>query len=518
MNLYGLLDAIIGKVNRSVKVDTQELGETLQKQARDNISAVGKEEVCNPNLLTNWYFLNPVNQKGQTKYSAAGITIDRWGADGITTIESGVSSTSAFYQVVSDKFMQGLLGKTITLSALDNSNLVYTTFQLPDTLPADYVFVTKIEGDDILSVVLKAGNNSQLLRVTSGFNNLIAVKAEIGDTQTLAHQDSNGNWILNEIPKYEEELLKCRQYDPDTDKYIGLRKFSQPQNLLDNSDFTNPINSKNIADGATIPAYTNFIDRWGSHSATEETVYITEQGVDTSAHRIYQRMLSEKIKGLVGKQVTAAVKFYDGTLSVMSFILKEAPGNNQWTDSMSNLYMIVSGIQDSTIYEFIIQNMPSPIQWAALYAGLYTIDTLPEYQSKGYETELAISSQYNPISTIYKGAYSMDLLWANASPASDFAAQTLALDLQDYDFVVISCNYADGTNVYGTNFCPKGFKTGLSAIAYSSNLYIAMREATVDAAGITFGDGYRQSLNASSATKNAGNCIPITVYGVKGVG
>ena len=34
--------------------------------------------VSNPNLLDNWYFGNPVNQKGQTSYTGAGYTIDRW--------------------------------------------------------------------------------------------------------------------------------------------------------------------------------------------------------------------------------------------------------------------------------------------------------------------------------------------------------------------------------------------------------------------------------------------------------
>jgi len=38
-----------------------------------------------------------------------------------------------------------------------------------------------------------------------------AVKLEIGSTQTLAHQENNV-WVLNEIPNYSDELIKCQRY------------------------------------------------------------------------------------------------------------------------------------------------------------------------------------------------------------------------------------------------------------------------------------------------------------------
>ena len=39
-----------------------------------------------------------------------------------------------------------------------------------------------------------------------------AVKLELGSQQTLAHQDADGNWILNEIPDYGEQLRRCQRY------------------------------------------------------------------------------------------------------------------------------------------------------------------------------------------------------------------------------------------------------------------------------------------------------------------
>lgn len=39
-----------------------------------------------------------------------------------------------------------------------------------------------------------------------------AIKLELGTHQTLAHQDDNGVWQLNEIPDYGEQLARCQRY------------------------------------------------------------------------------------------------------------------------------------------------------------------------------------------------------------------------------------------------------------------------------------------------------------------
>ena len=46
----------------------------------------------------------------------------------------------------------------------------------------------------------------------AGEGYLHAAKLELGTTQTLAHQDENGNWVLNEIPDYGEQLARCQRY------------------------------------------------------------------------------------------------------------------------------------------------------------------------------------------------------------------------------------------------------------------------------------------------------------------
>ena len=49
------------------------------QEISDNLEYVSNN-ICNRNLLHNWYFGNPVNQRGKTVYSGAGFTVDRWQA------------------------------------------------------------------------------------------------------------------------------------------------------------------------------------------------------------------------------------------------------------------------------------------------------------------------------------------------------------------------------------------------------------------------------------------------------
>ena len=42
---------------------------------------------------------------------------------------------------------------------------------------------------------------------------ILAAKLELGDKQTLAHQDASGNWVLNDPPPHPAtELAKCQRY------------------------------------------------------------------------------------------------------------------------------------------------------------------------------------------------------------------------------------------------------------------------------------------------------------------
>ena len=194
-----------------------------------NISATVK-----PNLLENWYFVGggsqlgfgtfPINQRGQTTYSGAIPTFDRWrlsSTDSTITLNSSyltltnASTTTrrGMYQVLEDP--KDLRGKTVTGSILlSDGSLYYGTKDIPLEVPSSNTTITLV---DFLGSALRIENRSDgnirftIYEAASATLNIVAAFLELGNTQTLAHQ-KNGTWVLNELPNYTEEWNKCLPY------------------------------------------------------------------------------------------------------------------------------------------------------------------------------------------------------------------------------------------------------------------------------------------------------------------
>ena len=85
------------------------------------------------NLLGNSNFTNPVNQRGQTSYTAVGYTIDRWytsnansvitNGDGYLAIASASGGASYVRQWIQSGVLE--LGKTYSLAICDNDGAIY---------------------------------------------------------------------------------------------------------------------------------------------------------------------------------------------------------------------------------------------------------------------------------------------------------------------------------------------------------------------------------------------------------
>lgn len=138
---------------------------------------------CNANLLDNWYFGNPVNQRGASgTISTAGYFFDRWKlVSGSVTINSGgIVLNGTIAQV-----LEYAVGQAVTATVLT---------------PDGVTDVTPVYDDE-----------AKTFTVTAQGKTIRAVKLELGTQQTLAHQE-NGVWVLNEIPDYVEQLRKCQRY------------------------------------------------------------------------------------------------------------------------------------------------------------------------------------------------------------------------------------------------------------------------------------------------------------------
>ena len=223
-------------VEGAVKYNTpQSLTDAQKQQARENINAPAPYEAgdniaitgrvittkafpCNPNLLDNWYFGNPVNQRGQTSWNTEGYHLDRWFQEGAGNGHVGSGGytfpgSTPTIQKIEKETYEVYRGNTFTISALLSTNeLIFGTGVWTDNSGV----IAKKDDNSIYvqTAVFPAGNSYQACRIysnTGADNTILAVKLELGSQQTLAHQE-NGKWVLNEIPDYGEQLRRCQRY------------------------------------------------------------------------------------------------------------------------------------------------------------------------------------------------------------------------------------------------------------------------------------------------------------------
>ena len=268
-------DSAAVSVEGAVKYNTaQTLTDEQKQQARDNIGAPApytagenisisgsviatKASPCNPNLLDNWYFGNPVNQKGQTSWSGLsdyGIAIDRWvyTPNTVASLTSnGVTVTADWQQYVENT--RFIVGQQFTMSALtSDGRLGKTTFTF-----AEGINVNTGVGVGYLVIYNGQGDPRTICRIYGDGSTYLAAKLEPGSQQTLAHQE-NGAWVLNEIPKFGNQLAECQRYCVAFNKYncflpadnndfvvelpVPMRAtptIINPQNIID-ANVTNP--------------------------------------------------------------------------------------------------------------------------------------------------------------------------------------------------------------------------------------------------------------------------------------
>lgn len=197
-------------------------------------AAVAVPGWSNPNLLDNWHFADPINQRGQTEYTGAGYTIDRWCSFSssltVSVAEDGVELSAVNSDwgqlippgefppgeyTVSILTSEGKLGSKTKYLSGDNANTALST-------------LTGAFGDTGYYCNLRrewSGTRGTLCAVQrrSGTAKLVAIKLELGPVQTLAHQDADGNWVLNDLPPNKAlELAKCQRYYQPLPQYTSM--------------------------------------------------------------------------------------------------------------------------------------------------------------------------------------------------------------------------------------------------------------------------------------------------------
>lgn len=140
-------------------------------------------------------------------------------------------------------------------------------------------------------------------------------------------------------------------------------------------------------------------------------------------------------------------------------------------------------------------------------------DLLGGYSADHYATVESIAN----ITPENIGAMSMELLWENASPTSEFAAQNVSIDLSQYSCIGILCyKITEPLILMGLQIFTKttiGARIGINEGAK----FVQRTIETITNDGVEFGQGAIYNTYAGSASGGNGYVIPYRIYGIKGV-
>ena len=343
------------------------------------------------NLLVNSDFTNVINSKGLSSYEGQVEGIDGWTGRVIAQkveVESTdvkISATGTAYAAIRQKIVKipKLVRKTITFAAKLYSN-VDADIRIADA------------GENMLAYSINPAGQTNILIV-----NYTVPSGATADTVVptiMLRTQASGNYM-----KLYWAALYEGVYDASTlPPYIPKGKHVEmlncnvplaPHNLLDNSDFRNPVNQRGIKSGTTVSAWKYHIDRWNNYHDADGTISFNTNGIVINMH-MGQVLNPDSVK--TGTVVTAAVKWNDGTIQIARGTITRG---NAWTwfysgtQNGSLVGVIDNGDNRTSI--FVVQSDGrKTLVWAALYEGSYDASTLPAYQPKGYAAELAACRYY----------------------------------------------------------------------------------------------------------------------------
>lgn len=226
--------------------------------------------------------------------------------------------------------------------------------------------------------------------------------------------------------------------------------YLQPRNLLDNSDFTNPVNQRGTSSYSG--NFVRSIDRWlaAEGASGSISVKIEDGGITfttSGGGTVYLIQRFEKGYLDLSKQYTIVAYMADGTVSFSGYI----DTSEETMDGVNVTFP--SG---------------SKIKCVALYEGSYTADTLPPYVPKGYAAEMAecmrYYQKYNTVGlTCRNNGYATALLPVVMRVTPTISVGTRLLFTSSYTDVAAdypSVNLqADQNLIYFTNNFYTGFVT-----------------------------------------------------------
>lgn len=229
--------------------------------------------VYSPNLLRNGTFPAGciVNQRGKTSYAGTGYGVDMWyttgatlsvdvTAEGVKLYKNDATANPAWAQALDT---DAVVGQTVTVSMLykgsgegaslrvAQSGGIVTLANVPDWTLVQKTFVAgKWSIGTLADHIIVSIQCFESMDVKQELH-IKAIKLEMGEQQTLAHQNGDGAWVLNELPDYGGELLRCQRY-----YQVYTTAAARPAKALDCRPVmrTDPVQSTVSVGGATLYA------------------------------------------------------------------------------------------------------------------------------------------------------------------------------------------------------------------------------------------------------------------------
>ena len=229
--------------------------------------------------------------------------------------------------------------------------------------------------------------------VTSLINNVLEINATDLTTKNITEKAALYKQGIRALKVINNDIIVLLGLqDNGSTEWLGSNK--PLNNLLDNSDFTNPVNQRGGTSG-TVTAWTYFIDRWQATDAAL-TYSISSDGIHLTAGEAWMAQNVQSSEAKAGRTYTFAVGLSDGTFTLCTGALPA--GETSWTEfageNDDNCYVRMAKITGAVISCSFKPKKAVVATWTALYEGSYTADTLPPYTPKGYAAELAECQRY----------------------------------------------------------------------------------------------------------------------------
>lgn len=215
-------------------------GQMLKKTSGENYAFQWVNSYSNPNLLDNWYLIDPINQRnigsgvlwGDRTYAS----IDRWHAyeagttkwtTGIGVTLSGNTANSIIEQYFRPSI--GFNSKNYTCTVIGYTS--QTVAESPISLHFQWNTAShqdfQIDGTTIR--ISYRGTDKSYIRITNLGTldyTIYAIKLELGNEQTLCYTSDGAKWeFLDSPPNKATELVKCQRWMyviPTATEYAGV--------------------------------------------------------------------------------------------------------------------------------------------------------------------------------------------------------------------------------------------------------------------------------------------------------